>query len=299
MTATPIPRSLCLTQFSDLDLSVIAELPPGRQPVTTSRVATPAARARAWEFIRQKLRAGRQAYVICPRIESAAAGDALSEVPGDALGDVLRDAPEVAGDDDSSAEQVHRRLSRGELREFSVGLVHGQLDTAAKAEAMEAFRTGRTQVLVATTVVEVGVDVPNATLMFIQSAESFGLSQLHQLRGRISRGKFQGYCFLSSDAAAPEAVSRLQALEANASGFDIAEADFKLRGPGDVLGTRQHGDLPLKVADLVRDQDLLAAVRNAAFELIESGEFDQPAFAPLKIRVLERFGKLFELVGSG
>lgn len=279
MTATPIPRSLCLTQFSDLDLSVIAELPPGRQKVTTSRLTTDAARARAWDFIRQKLLSGRQAYIICPRIET--------------------DAADVTVADDSSAEQVHRQLAAGELRDFTVGLVHGQLDPSGKAAAMEAFRAGRTQALVATSVVEVGVDVPNATLMLIQHAGSFGLSQLHQLRGRISRGKFQGYCFLSSDAENPEALTRLHALETYASGFDIAEADFRLRGPGDVLGTRQHGDLPLKVADLVRDQDLLATVRNVAFDLLGSGEFDQPAFAPLKIRVLERFGKLFDLVGSG
>lgn len=279
MTATPIPRSLCLTQFSDLDLSVISELPPGRQKVTTSRLASDAARDRAWDFIRLKIRSGRQAYIICPRIESDSPADAVA--------------------DDASAEHVYRQVASEELRDFRVGLVHGQLDASAKSAAMDAFRTGHTQALVATSVVEVGVDVPNATLMLIQRAESFGISQLHQLRGRISRGKFQGYCFLSSDAVNPEAVARLQALETHASGFDIAEADFRLRGPGDVLGTRQHGDLPLKVADLVRDQSLLAAVREAAFELIDSGEFDQPPYAPLKIRVLERFGKLFELAGSG
>jgi ATP-dependent DNA helicase RecG len=153
--------------------------------------------------------------------------------------------------------------------------------------------------LVSTTVVEVGVDVPNATLMVILQAERFGLSQLHQLRGRIGRGQFQGYCFLFSESDKPDALTRLQALETTSDGFKIAEADFQLRGPGDVLGTRQHGDLPLRVADLIRDHEVLLETRRAAFQLVESGEFDTPAFAPLKIRVLERFEQQMELVGTG
>ncbi|HEY2253607.1 MAG TPA: ATP-dependent DNA helicase RecG [Planctomycetaceae bacterium] len=284
MTATPIPRSLCLTQFGDLDLTVMTEMPPGRQKVVTSRVPAGPAREKVWDFVRQKLRTGRQAYVICPRIggetESAA-------------------ADEGNGGDGTGAEEVFTRLSQTELNEFRVGLVHGQLDPAAKAAAMEAFRNGRTQVLVATTVVEVGVDVPNATLMVVNRAESFGLSQLHQLRGRISRGSFQGYCFLFTENAEGEVNERLLTLEQHASGFDVAETDFRLRGPGDILGTRQSGELPLAVADLVRDAAELGDARTAAFELVNSGAFDQPAFAPLKIRVLERFGQLFDLVGSG
>src|SRR5690606_15040152 len=141
--------------------------------------------------------------------------------------------------------------------EFNVCLVHGQMDRKQKADVMDAFRAGDVQVLVSTTVIEVGVDVPNATLMIIHKAERFGLSQLHQLRGRIGRGKFQGYCFLFSDADAPDAVKRLTALEQTADGFKIAEVDVELRGPGDVLGTRQHGDLPLNVADLHRDGEIL------------------------------------------
>jgi ATP-dependent DNA helicase RecG len=164
---------------------------------------------------------------------------------------------------------------------------------------MEAFRSGQTEVLVATTVIEVGVDVPNVTLMVVYRAESFGLSQLHQLRGRISRGSFQGYCFLFSDSADPLANERLQTLEQHADGFEVAEADFRLRGPGDILGTRQHGELPLAVADVVRDESELGEARRIAFELVGSGEFDQPHFAPLKIQVMERFGKLFDLAGSG
>ncbi len=273
MTATPIPRSLCLTQFGDLDLSVMKELPPGRQKIWTSRVLTEATRKKAWQFIREKLKAGRQAYIVCPRIEGTEA--------------------------DASALETFQRLSTHELAGFRVGLLHGQMPPAEKAAAMDAFRAGETQALVSTTVVEVGVDVPNATLMLIQQAERFGLSQLHQLRGRVGRGQFQGYCFLFTGTAEDDALERLQALEKHASGFDVAEADFQIRGPGDILGTRQHGELPLRVADLARDQDVLLLARTSAFQLVDSGTFDSPEFAPLKQQVLTRFGQLFDLAGSG
>jgi len=279
MTATPIPRSLCLTRFGDLDLSIMTDLPPGRQKVHTSRVAVGPAREKVWDFVRQKLRSGRQSFVVCPRIGSAVDLSNVAEGPG--------------------AEAVFQRLSQTELREFRLGLVHGQLESAAKNAAMEAFRKGETQVLVATTVIEVGVDVPNATLMIIYGAESFGLAQLHQLRGRISRGSFPGFCFLFSETEDPASAVHLQTLEQHPGGFEVAEADFRLRGPGDILGTRQHGDLPLAVADLVRDESELGESRQAAFDLVGSGEFDDPKFVPLKVRVLERFGKLFDLVGSG
>jgi ATP-dependent DNA helicase RecG len=279
MTATPIPRSLCLTQFGDLDLTVMKELPPGRQKVTTSLITTEPMRTKVWTFVRGKLIAGRQLYIVCPRIGS----DDDSASPEDAPG----------------AERTFRELSEGELKGFTLGLLHGRMDPERKAAAMNAFRAGQIQALVSTTVVEVGVDVPNATLMVILQAESFGLSQLHQLRGRISRGSFAGYCFLFSDSPNPDALARLQNLEKHADGFEVAEADFQLRGPGDVLGTRQHGDLPLKVADLVRDQSELTEARDAAFELVRSGEFDTPEFAPLKNQVLDRFGKLVDLRGGG
>ena len=280
MTATPIPRSLCLTQFGDLDLSVINELPPGRQKVVTSRVHAEPVRKKAWDFIRQKLASGRQLYVVCPRVEG--------EVPED-------DTPSAG----AGAEQVYRELTDGELKGFRVGLVHGQMDRDLKAASMQAFRGGNVQALVSTTVVEVGVDVPNATLMVILDAERFGLSQLHQLRGRIGRGQYQGYCFLFSDADRPDATARLHALETSSDGFEIAEADFKLRGPGDVLGTRQHGELPLRVADLVRDHAILSEARAAAFPLVESGAFDGADYTFLKVRVLERFEQQMELVGTG
>ena len=281
MTATPIPRSLCLTQFGDLDLSLVTEMPPGRQPIVTSRIAGPGAARKAWEFVRKQVCSGRQAYVVCPRIEG-----------GDAPADSTRN-------DDAGAIETHHQLSRGELRDFKVGLVHGQMNRDERADVMREFRDREYHVLVSTTVIEVGVDVPNATLMVVRNAERFGLSQLHQLRGRIGRGKHQGYCFLFSVTTAEDAISRLTALERSTDGFEIAEQDFELRGPGDVLGTRQHGNLPLRVADLVRDSDVLSRARREAFDLVESGQLDAAEFTPLKVRVLERFGKLFELPQSG
>lgn len=280
MTATPIPRSLCLTQFGDLDITVIDELPPGRQKIVTSQVLGESRTRKAWDFIKQKLREGRQAYVVCPRVEEDAGA-----IPGsDATG---------------SAEAVYRELTSGEFQEFRVGLVHGQLDRTIRSQTMDSFRHGDLDVLVATTVIEVGVDVPNATLMVVHQAERFGLSQLHQLRGRIGRGKFQGYCFLLSHSETPEATKRLAAMESTSDGFQIAEVDFELRGPGDVLGTRQSGSLPLRVADLSRDKALLSETRTAAFNLVETGEFDEPEYAPLKNRVLDRFRQIMDLPQSG
>jgi ATP-dependent DNA helicase RecG len=279
MTATPIPRSLCLTQFGDLDLTTISDMPPGRQRVVTSRVTNAEMRQRAWDFVKQQLKKGRQAFVVCPRIEAT--------------------APDLSKGPAASAEEVFKVLSAGELKEFKVGLVHGQIETDRKSSVMEAFRQGHLDVLVSTTVVEVGVDVPNATLMVIDEAHRFGLSQLHQLRGRVSRGKFQGYCFLFSDTDAPEALRRLTALETMSDGFQIAEADFDIRGPGDVLGTRQHGDLPLRVADLVRDAAILREARTCAFELVKTGEFDRPECAMLKVKALERFGAALDLPQTG
>ena len=276
MTATPIPRSLCLTQFGELDISINSELPPGRQPVTTSRISTTPQRKKAWDFLRAQIAAGRQAYIVCPRIDS-----------------------ELDENSRSSAEEVYRKLQKSELASASIGLVHGQMDREERAQIMEQFHQGKIQVLVSTTVVEVGVDVPNATLMVILQSDRFGLSQLHQLRGRVGRGIHPGYCFLFSYTESEEALKRLAVMEQTTNGFEIAEADFQARGPGDIFGTRQHGELPLRVADLRRDDDLLQETREIAFRLVEKGEFDQPRFAPLKIRVLNRFGQLLDLGQSG
>ena len=164
---------------------------------------------------------------------------------------------------------------------------------------MQSFRDGEIDVLVSTTVIEVGVDVPNATLMVVLHAERFGLAQLHQIRGRIARGVHSGFCFLFSEATADEATERLDALEKSSNGFEIAEKDFELRGPGDILGTRQHGESPFRVADLKRDGDVLRDARETAMAIVKSGAFDEPDCAALKERVLSRFGRLFDLPQSG
>ncbi|MEX1098049.1 MAG: ATP-dependent DNA helicase RecG [Planctomycetales bacterium] len=293
MTATPIPRSLCLTRFGDLDVTTIDELPPGRQKVVTSRVAGPRGRAKAWDFLRKQLRAGRQAFIVTPHVGDQAAGPRPRGSSPEQ--EILDSEPDLG----LAATEVFDELRAGELREFRVGLVHGRMDRDERARVMDAFRAGDVQALVATTVIEVGVDVPNATLMAVYHAGRFGLSQLHQLRGRIARGRHQGYCFLFTDAETEEGDRRLAAFEATTDGFEIAEADFQIRGPGDVLGVRQHGDLPLEVADLVRDEKVLKEAREAAFDLVAGGEFDGAEYAPLKIRVLERFGTLMELPKSG
>ena len=276
MTATPIPRSLCLTQFGDLDVTTIDDLPPGRQPVVTSVIWDDATRQKAWGFVREQVTAGRQAFVVCPRIDAG-------EESGEGMG----------------VEQTWQRLGENELAGISIGLVHGRLDIDEKTAAMQDFRDGRTRVLVATTVVEVGVDVPNATLMVVHQAERFGLSQLHQLRGRIGRGSYQGYCFLMAGRQDETAAARLEVLDQHADGFSVAEADFLLRGPGDVLGVRQHGELPLRVADLVKDRELLEETRAIAFDLVRTGEVDGDEAGPLRRRVQERFGELMELPQTG
>ncbi len=276
MTATPIPRSLCLTQFGDLDLSLMTDLPPGRQRVVTSRITGDAPRQKAWDFVKKQLAGGRQAYIVCPLVKGETAGE---EGP-------------------RGADVIYERVVKS-LPDFEVGLVHGQMDRKERAGVMERFREGDVNVLVSTTVIEVGVDVPNATLMIVLDAERFGLSQLHQLRGRIGRGSYQGYCFLFSESSAPDAAQRLHALESTADGFRIAEVDFEIRGPGDVLGTRQHGEMPLRVANLTRDVKILDEARREAFSLVGSGDFDAPEFAALKQQVLTRFGRLMDLPQSG
>lgn len=275
MTATPIPRSLCLTRFGDLDISLIRELPPGRQQVVTSRVADASQQRKAWQFVRGQIQKGRQAYVVCPRVEGQAA------------------------DDSAAAETLYRQLAAGELSGLRVGLLHGRMDRDQRHDVMDRFRDHELDVLVSTTVIEVGVNVPNATIMVIQQAERFGLAQLHQLRGRICRGRFQGYCFLLSDADTPEAEARLSALVESSDGFVLAEKDAELRGPGDVLGTRQSGALPLRVANPVRDLSILAEARRMAFDLVRTGEFDGPDYAALRELVLQRFADVLELPRTG
>ena len=275
MTATPIPRSLCLTQFGDLDVSIIRDLPPGRQKVVTAKIADSAEQAKMWQFVRQQISNGRQAYVVCPRVEG------------------------VSDDDDAAAESVFRQLLRSELSGLRVALLHGRMEREQRHEVMDQYRNHEVDVLVSTTVIEVGVNVPNATIMIIQQADRFGLAQLHQLRGRICRGSYQGYCFLLSTTEAPEALERLTALERSADGFELAEKDAELRGPGDILGLRQSGAMPLRHADPVRDLSILQVARRMAQDLVDDGRFDQPEFHQLKSVVLERFANLLEFPQTG
>lgn len=275
MTATPIPRSLCLTRFGDLDVSVIRDQPPGRQKVVTARVSTSEEQSRVWQFVREQVAQGRQAYVVCPRIDG------------------------TDNEDAAAAESVFQQLSTRELEGLRVELLHGRMDREQRHAVMDRFRAHECDVLVSTTVIEVGVNVPNATIMVIEQAERFGLAQLHQLRGRICRGSRQGYCFLFSSSETQDAIDRLAAVEKSSDGFELAEIDAQLRGPGDVLGLRQSGAMPLRVADPVRDFHLLQVARRLANDLVDDGRFDQPEFSALKAIVLERFAHLLELPQTG
>ncbi|MCU0784499.1 MAG: ATP-dependent DNA helicase RecG [Verrucomicrobia bacterium] len=242
MTATPIPRTLGLTLYGDLDVSMIDELPPGRGQVKTF-VRTSDKLPKVWEFIRQRLAEGRQAYVVYPRVEENA--DGLKAVT-------------------KEFENLKKLLAP-----FHVGLLHGRLAARDKDEAMAAFRTNTARVLLATSLIEVGVDVPNATVMLIENAEAFGLAQLHQLRGRIGRGAHESYCILIADAKSAESRQRLRVLEATGDGFRIAEADLKLRGPGELLGQQQSGLPRFRFGDLTTDLDLIRKARDLAAQVVE------------------------------
>jgi len=275
MTATPIPRTVSMTLFGDLDVSTLREPPPGRQPVH-SYLAADDQRMRWWHFFRTKLDEGRQGYVIAPLVEEAEAVEA------------------------ANVQATFETLSRGELANYRVGMLHGRMTPADKDSVMQAFRAGRTQVLVATSVVEVGVDVANATLMTIEGGERFGLAQLHQLRGRISRGAHPGYLCVFATPANDEAQERLDAFTKTSDGFELAELDFQLRGPGDLFGTKQHGLSPLRIADLSRDMPIVEEARDAAQALIQSDpELSNPAFARLRRMVFHRYGEALDLGDVG
>jgi len=242
MSATPIPRTLALIIYGDLDISIIDELPPGRQPVSTYLIDTPK-RKRMYGFIRQHLDKGKQAYIVCPVIEE--------------------------GETDMvSAEEYAEKISREDFKGYSVGLLHGKMKSARKDAVMQSFKSGEIQLLVSTTVVEVGVDVPNAVVMVIENADRFGLSQLHQLRGRVGRGRDASFCILVSDAKSEDTRARLKALCKTTDGFAIAEEDLKLRGPGDFFGTKQHGLPQLKIADMLTDVKLLKLSGEASDKLL-------------------------------
>ncbi len=263
MTATPIPRTLSLTAYGDLDATALRELPAGRRPVETFVVDGARARRRAYERIREEIAAGRQCFVVCPLVEESEALQA------------------------TAATAEFERLRTTEFQEQRVELIHGQLPSKAKQAAMEAFASGEADVLVATSVVEVGIDVPNATVMLIEAAERYGLSQLHQLRGRVGRGGHSSLCILFGDAKLP----RLDAIANEDDGFRLAEVDLEIRGAGDVLGTRQHGLPELRVARLPEDTELLVRARDRADELLRADpELSEPENALLRDAVASRFG---------
>ncbi|MEK7403592.1 MAG: ATP-dependent DNA helicase RecG, partial [Acidobacteriota bacterium] len=249
MTATPIPRTLALTLYGDLDISVIDELPPGRKPIVTKHVSEDHAE-QVWSFLKKQIDQGRQAYVVYPVIEE-------SETQAR-----------------KAAEKMHRRLSQEVFPSLRVGLLHGRLPAGEKEAVMESFKQGETQVLVSTTVIEVGVDVPNATVMVIEQAENYGLSQLHQLRGRVGRGAAQSYCILVTSKLSEAARERVRTLVDSSDGFYIAEIDLKLRGPGEFFGTRQSGIPALRVANILRDSELLELARREAADFLASSSLE-------------------------
>ncbi|WP_370867126.1 ATP-dependent DNA helicase RecG [Anaerotruncus sp. DFI.9.16] len=262
MSATPIPRTLALMIYGELDVSVIDELPPGRSPVLTYKISS-GKRERAFGFIREHLDRGLQAYIVCPRVE--------------------------AGEEDTglrAATDYMLELSGGAFKGYTVGLLHGRMKAADKERTMAGFQDGTVQLLVSTTVVEVGVDVPNAVIMMVENAERFGLSQLHQLRGRVGRGKEQSYCILLSDSTSPETLDRLKTMCRTNDGFAIAEYDLRTRGPGNFLGQQQHGLPQLRIADLATDVEVVAEAQRAANRVLaDDPALQKPEHAALRAAV--------------
>ncbi len=275
MTATPIPRSLALTLYGDLDLSTIDELPPGRRAVST-RVVGESGRRDVWELLRAELSLGRRAYVVCPLIEEDGEEDPVAAV--------------------RAAERLQAHFPQ-----FRVGLVHGRMPLEERSRAMERFRTGEAPLLVATTVVEVGLDVPEATMIIVERAERFGLSQLHQLRGRVGRGPLAARCFLlTGPRPSPEAAERLAVLARTADGFAVAEADLGIRGPGHLVGTRQAGLTGLRLADLVRDRALLVDARGEARRIVAVDPLlELPEHRPLRALATDDDGSAGAVAGAG
>jgi len=271
MTATPIPRTLAMTVYGDLALSVIDELPPGRTPVETD-VITEQSRVRAYSYIRNQVSEGRQAYIVYPLVEESEKSDLLA------------------------ASEAYMQLNEVIFPELQLGLLHGRMKSEEKERTMRAFSSGELQILVATTVIEVGVDVPNATVMMIEHAERFGLSQLHQLRGRVGRGAAVSRCILVRDYRCSEdGQKRLEVMAGTSDGFRIAEADLEIRGPGEFLGTRQSGLPDFRVANLMRDGRVLEMARREAFDLVAEGDMsDNPLFESLLLTLAKRWGGRLE-----
>lgn len=265
MTATPIPRTLAMSLYGDLDISVIDELPPGRKPIQTVH-RFDSNRLKVWKFLRDEIALGRQIYIVYPLIQESEKMDFKDLMDG--YESVSRDFP---------------------LPQYSISILHGKMKPADKDAEMKRFSEGKTNIMVATTVIEVGVNVPNASVMIIESAERFGLSQLHQLRGRVGRGAEQSYCILmTSHKLSSDSKTRMETMVQTNDGFEIAEVDLKLRGPGDLMGTQQSGVLNLQIADLVRDRDTLALARNYALKLLkEDAGMQKPEHAALRVVFIE------------
>jgi ATP-dependent DNA helicase RecG len=273
MTATPIPRTLALTIYGDLDVSTIDELPPGRKPIVTKHVPESSVE-NIYSFIAQEIRAGRQAYVVYPVVEET-------------------ETPAV-----KAAEKMFEHLSGKVFPGIAVGLLHGRLAAQEKDATMQSFQAGKIKILVATTVIEVGVDVPNASVMVIEQAERFGLAQIHQLRGRVGRGPHQSYCILVTGKLNEIARERIRTLVDSNDGFYIAEMDMKLRGPGEFFGTRQSGVPGLRLADLMRDGDILDMARAEASALIQERQNPEELRAVVRY-IREHWQRRYGLVQVG
>jgi ATP-dependent DNA helicase RecG len=325
MTATPIPRTLALSLYGDLDVSILDELPPGRTPIVTRRVAGEMA-GEVWDFVRKQVSHGRQAYIVYPVIEgtkddqpeldfSHDEPDAGIEPPQPPPRKAVRKGktaelfPKAAQEANpgaklglKSAVEMHEKLSKGPLAGLRVGLLHGRLDADDKEVIMRRFQRGEIDVLVATTVIEVGVDVPNATVMVVEHAERFGLAQLHQLRGRVGRGAAKSYCVLiTGSRISPLGEERLNAMVRTQDGFELAELDLSLRGPGEFFGTRQAGLPDFRVANLVRDRELLelAKIEAASFATAPSAEVTETERARVWARLKDAWQRRYGLVEAG
>ncbi|MEK6642991.1 MAG: ATP-dependent DNA helicase RecG [Planctomycetota bacterium] len=275
MTATPIPRTLALTVFGDLDVTTIDELPPGRTPIQT-QVMGPGRHETAWEFVCKQLEDGRQAYVVYPLIDESDTSEA------------------------KAATTEFKRLGQRVFSKQTIGLLHGRLDGDERARVMSEFTAGRIAVLVATTVIEVGIDVPNATCMVIEHAERFGLSQLHQLRGRVGRGAHRSHCFLLTETPVAAEHQRLAVLAKTTDGFKVAEEDLRIRGPGEMLGLRQHGLPELRVADLIEDADLLRLAQRDAGQIVRmDSSLTQPQHEGLRAALKSRHVEMLNVAGIG
>jgi ATP-dependent DNA helicase RecG len=275
MTATPIPRTLALSYFADFDVTTIDQLPPGRQPIKTKWIR-PSQASQAYDFIRQEIKAGRQAYIVLSQIDDDGLGAAKS---------VLKES---------------ERLAKGPLSGLRLAVLHGQMSTDEKQLTMTAFRDRQTDVLIATTVIEVGIDVPNSTIIVIDNAERFGLSQLHQLRGRVGRGSETSHCILISDGGNETTESRLRAMTRTTNGFEIAEMDLALRGPGEFFGTRQHGLPEFKLADITNEMELLQQAKDDALTLLaEDPRLSQSVHRHLRSALKSQFGETLGLAQIG